>query len=375
MARPAQDAVARGLPLGDFPLDGGGTLAGAVLGYKLQGRLDATGANAILIPCYYTGDASSYDGLIGPGRALDPERFLIVTVDLFGNGRSTSPSHAATPADRARFPAVSIADNVRAQKRLADHLGIRRFALVHGWSMGAIQSWFWAAMYPEMVEAILPVCGAARCWPQNRAFLEGIRAALTADAAWAGGAYTTPPAAGLRAFGRAYFGWAFSPRFLREEMWRAKGHASLEDVLLAWEEDHLAWDAADLLAMLATWADADIGDLAGRAPRSGLAMPSGTNAAPTHTAPAASELPASGSAADWRAVLGGISARAIVMPCDEDRYFTLEENALEVACVAGAELRPIRSPCGHSAGAPGRWPRETAEIEAAVAELTRGGGR
>jgi homoserine O-acetyltransferase len=371
MAHPAHDPVARGLSLGDFPLDGGGSLSDAVLGYKARGRLDATGTNAILIPCYYTGDASSYDGLIGPGRALDPERFLIVAVDLFGNGRSTSPSHAATPADRARFPAVSIADNVRAQRRLADHLGIRRFALIHGWSMGAIQSWFWAAMYPEMVEAILPVCGAARCWPQNRAFLEGIRAALTADAIWAGGAYTIPPAAGLRAFGRAYLGWAFSPRFLREEMWRGKGHTSLEEVLLAWEEDHLAWDAADLLAMLATWAGADIGDLDRPGSRSAAAAPPpGTNAAATDAGAATSEP-----AAAWRAVLGRITARAIVMPCDEDRYFTLEENALEVACVPGAELRPIRSPCGHSAGAPGRWPRETAEIEAAVAELTRGGGR
>lgn len=373
MAHPAHDPVARGFSLGDVSLDGGGTLEAAILGYKAQGRLDATGTNAILIPCYYTGDASSYDGLIAPGRALDPERFLIVTVDLFGNGRSTSPSHAATPAARARFPAVSVADNVRAQKRLADHLGIRRFALVHGWSMGAIQSWFWAAMYPEMVEAILPVCGAARCWPQNRAFLEGIRAALTADGVWAGGAYTTPPVAGLKAFGRAYAGWAFSPRFLRQEMWRAKGHTSLEALLCAWEEDHLGWDAADLLAMLATWAEADIGDLARPAPPD--VPPRGTNGAVVPVEPASGPGPAPGGEPGWRDVLGRITARAIVMPCDEDRYFTLEENALEAACVPGAELRPIRSPYGHSAGAPGRWPRETAVIEAAVAELTRGDGR
>lgn len=306
------------------------------LGYRTWGRLDASGTNAILLPSYYTGTSDSYEAMIGPGRALDPGRFFILAVDLFGNGRSSSPSHAGTPAARAAFPRLSIADNVRAQHRLAVALGVRRFTLIHGWSMGAIQSWFWAAMFPGMVTAILPVCGAARCWPQNRAFLEGVRAALTADPVWASGAYTDPPVAGLRAFGRAYCGWAFSPRFFRESLYCAKGFSDLEALLRDWERDHLTWDAADLIAMLDTWSTADIGDL-GR---------------------------------DWASVLGGIQARVIAMPCDQDRYFTLEENEIELACVPGAELRPLTSPMGHSAGAPGRWPRETAEIERAIRDLT-----
>lgn len=321
--------------LGDFPLDGGGMLADAVLGWRSWGQLSPGGDNAVLLPCYYTGTSDSHAPLIGRGRALDPGRWFIVATDLFGNGRSTSPSHAATPEARAAFPRVSIADNVRAQARLLDSLGVRRLALVHGWSMGAIQSWFWAAMYPDMVAAILPACGAARCWPQNRAFLEGVRAALTADCAWQDGAYRTPPERGLRAFGRAYAGWAFSPRFFREQLYRAQGHDTLEDLLTAWEEDHLGWDAADLVAMLDTWAGADVGSLG----------------------------------AGWQEVLQGIRARAIVMPCDEDRYFTLEENAIEAALPPNAELRAIYSPYGHTAGAPGRWPHETARIEAAIGEL------
>lgn len=319
---------------GDLPLDGGGVLAGARLTYRTWGRRDAAGTNAVLVPSYYTGTSDSHAAMIGPGRALDPDRFFIVAVDMFGNGRATSPG-VAPPAVRAAWPVVSVADNVRAQKALADALGIRRFALVYGWSMGAIQAWYWAAMYPDMVAAILPVCGAARCWPQNRAFLEGVRAALTADPVWAGGAYGAPPVAGLRAFGRAYCGWAFSPRFFREEIWRRKGFTSLEAFLTDWEEDHLTWAAADLIAMLDTWATADIGTLG----------------------------------AGWASVLAGIRARVIAMPCDQDRYFTLEENALEIACVPGAELRPIFSPMGHSAGAPGRWPDETAQVEAAIRDL------
>ncbi|HEY0212095.1 MAG TPA: alpha/beta fold hydrolase [Paenirhodobacter sp.] len=308
----------------------------ARLCYRTWGRLDAQGGNAILLPSYYTGTSDSYAGLIGPGRALDSDRFYIVAVDMFGNGRSTSPSHAPTPAARAGFAGFSIQDNVAAQRQLTAALGIQGFALVHGWSMGAIQCWFWAAMYPDMVRAILPVCGAARCWPQNRAFLEGVRGALMADPVWNGGAYDRPPAAGLRAFGRAYCGWAYSPRFFREELWRAKGFDSLDALLRDWEDDHLTWDAADLIAMLDTWVEADIGTL-------------GTG---------------------WQAVLSGVRARAIVMPCDQDRYFTLEENMLELAHVPQAELRPLISPYGHSAGAPGRWPDETAQIERAIRDLT-----
>lgn len=327
-------------PLGDFALDGGGTLPGAVLAFRIHGTLAPAGDNAVLLPGYYTGTSAGYAPWIGPGRALDPARHFVVATDLFANGRSTSPSHAATPAARAAFPAVSIGDNVRAQHALATALGIRRFALVAGWSMGALQAWHWAAAHPERVAAILPVCGAARCWPGNRAFLEAVRAALTADPAWKGGAYDAPPERGLRAFGRVYAPWAFSARYFRDELWRRQGHGSLDDLLAAWEADHLAHDAADLLALAGTWATADL------AP--GLAP---------------------GPAPDWRAALARVTARAIVMPCDTDRYFTLEENALEAALVPTAELRPLRSPLGHSAGAPGRWPDETAAVEAAIAEL------
>lgn len=324
--------------LGDFPLGSGAVLGDARLGWRSFGRLSPGRDNAVLLPSYYTGTSSSYDAMIGPGRALDPERWFIVTTDMFGNGRSTSPSHAATPAGRAAFPAVTIADNVAAQARLADHLGIDRWALVHGWSMGALQAWEWATSRPGRVAAILPVCGASRCWPQNRAFLEGVRAALTADPAWAGGAYDTPPEAGIRAFGRAYCGWAFSPRFFRDALYCRQGHDSLEALLVDWEEDHLAHDAADLLSVLDSWATADIG----------------------------------GPDGDWQAALARVTARVIAMPCDQDRYFIPEENALEVERVPGAELRPLVSPYGHCAGAPGRWPDETARIEAAIAELLAG---
>ncbi|MET0354461.1 MAG: alpha/beta fold hydrolase, partial [Plantibacter flavus] len=172
------------LDLGRFALESGADLPEARLAYTTQGALNADGDNAVLLPSYYTGTHASYEPWIGPGRALDPARWFIVSVNLFGNGVSTSPSNAAEEVRGAAFPEVSIGDDVRAQRQLADHLGVRRWRLIAGWSMGALQAYEWAVRYPEFVDAFLPVAGAARCSPHNAVFLAGVEAALRADPAF-----------------------------------------------------------------------------------------------------------------------------------------------------------------------------------------------
>ncbi|MDR6954783.1 homoserine O-acetyltransferase [Ancylobacter sp. 3268] len=325
-------------PLGDLRLVSGGVLADARLTYRCWGALNAAADNVVLLPSYYTGTSASHLPMIGVGRAFDPTRYFIVAIDLFGNGNATSPSQLDTPGRRAAFPRIDVVDNVAAQHRLVAALGIRRIRLVYGWSLAAIQAYFWAAMYPDAVDAILPVCGASRCWPQNRVFLEGLRSILAADPAFAGGACESVPEMGLRAFGRSYAGWAFSPAFYRDELYKVAGFATLEDFLAFWEEDHLSWHAADLNATLVTWMTADIATLPGHG-------------------------------GDLAGALGAVRARCIAMPCDEDRYFTLEENRIEAGLLARAELRPIRSPYGHCAGGPGRFPKEMEQIADAVRDL------
>jgi len=327
------------IELGDLPLEQGGVLEGAWLGVATWGRLAPDGGNAILFPTYFTGNHLSNARMIGPGRALDPARWFIIVPNMIGNGASISPSNAGHRQAGARFPRVSIRDNVLAQHRLLTQvLGVERLALATGWSMGAMQAWQWAVEYPALVERLLASCGSARCWPLNQAFLEGVRAALRCDSAFRDGDYAAPPERGLRAFGRAHCGWAYSARFFREGLYRNLGHETLEALLLAWEEDHLLHDANDLLCLVDAWQQAD----PARGPRFG---------------------------GDAAAALGSITARTIVMPCTTDAYFTLEENALEAAMVPGAELRPIDSPYGHCAGAPGRFEAPMARVEEALREL------
>ena len=153
-------------------------------------------------------------------------------------------------------------DNVVAQHRLVtEHFGIETLVLVTGWSMGALQTYHWGALYPDMVPRILPFQGSAKCSRHNFVFLEGAKAALQADAAFAEGWYTSPPNKGLRAFGRVYAGWGLSQTFYRIEAdLTHMGYASLEDFLVGfWEGLFYTRDANDLLAMLWTWQNGDIG--------------------------------------------------------------------------------------------------------------------
>jgi homoserine O-acetyltransferase/O-succinyltransferase len=294
----------------------------------------------VLFPTYYTGRHTDNLRLVAPGRALDPDRYFVVVPNLFGNGLSSSPSRHAAPEQRgAHFPSVSILDNVRAHWRLLqERFGVERIALALGWSVGALQAYQHAASYPARVERLLAIGGAARTSPHNWVFLEGVKAALLADPDFAGGHYSSPPRRGLAAFGRVYAGWAYSQAFFRESLYRELGHASPAALLAAWADEHEAWDANDLLAMLHTWQRADISD-----------------------------NPAYGG--DFARALAAIEARAIVMPVSTDLYFPPDDSRREAARMRRAELRVIESLGGHAAAGPDRDPAATAAIEVAIRQL------
>ena len=334
-------------PLGRVELQSGQCLNDAWLTYATWGKLNAAGDNCVLFPTYYTGTHESNARIIGPQHALDPRTWFIVVPNLIGNSLSISPSNSRAQFAGGCFPRVTVHDNVQCQKSLLDFLGVTSIRLALGWSMGALQSWHWAVCYPHRVRNLLSVCGASRCWPYNRVFLRSVRAALEADGAYSGGSYQAPPVAGLKAFARAYMPWAYSAEFFRTQRYREIGFESIDALTVDWENDHLAWDANDLMTKLWTWEHADVGDLA-----------------VNDVQPSVNEIePRLGAA------LGRVTARAIVMPCDQDQYFTLEENRIEAALTPRAELRPILSSAGHCAGAPGRFARESRVVDAAIRDL------
>ncbi|HET6927104.1 MAG TPA: alpha/beta fold hydrolase, partial [Hyphomicrobiaceae bacterium] len=227
--------------LGALTLQCGLTLPGAHLAYKTYGTLAPDKSNVILYPTSFGAHHTDIEWLIGRQRVLDPERYFIVIPNQFGNGLSTSPSNLEEPFGRGRNPLFTHWDNVHAQERLLrEKFGVTRLALVYGWSMGGQQALHWGALFPDRVDRICAVCTSARTSVHNKVFLEGIRATLTADAAWRDGRFVERPLRGLRAFGRVYAGWAMSQAFYREKLWEGAGFASLEDYLVrAWEGNFL----------------------------------------------------------------------------------------------------------------------------------------
>jgi homoserine O-acetyltransferase len=325
--------------LGDFQLQSGTVVPGLQLAYKTYGKLNASADNVVVLPTFYTGSHMRNEGFFGPGRAIDPARHFVVSVNMFGNGISSSPSNTPPPFDAANFPNITLYDNIRAQYRLlTEALSVKQIALVTGWSMAGCQSFQWGAQYPDFVKAILPFCASAKTSEHNIVFLEGVKAALQADAIFAEGHYSEPPVKGLKAFGRVYAGWAFSQTFYREQMYRQLGFESAEELLQDWEQDHLDWDANDLLCKLWTWQQGDIS----------------ANDRYWH---------------DFKAALNAITADTIVIVCDNDLYFRPEDNQLEIEHIIGGELRVYQSPWGHCVASPGNDPEFERYLDQAITEL------
>jgi homoserine O-acetyltransferase len=327
--------------LGDVTLQSGRILPDARLGYKTYGTLSAGRDNVIVLPTFYTGTHERNEGYLKTVPALDPAHYFIVSVNLFGNGVSSSPSNTPPPWDGPRFPHITLFDNVACQHRLlTERFAVERIALVAGWSLAGCQSYQWAAQYPDLVAAIMPFCASARTSPHNIVFLEGVKAALQADCTFNGGDYESAPEAGLKAFARVYAGWAFSQTFYRQRLHRELGFETFEDLLVAWEDDHLHWDANDLLAKLWTWQQ---GDISANDQYRG----------------------------NFESALAAIRARAILIPCTTDLYFPPQDNAFEARHMPNAQLRPYASAWGHCVATPGRDRAFMAFLNECATELLR----
>ena len=329
--------------LGDFELQSGTVLKDAFVGYETHGELNADKSNVIVYPTWYSGTHESNRGAIGEGRALDPNKYFIIVPDQFCDGFSSSPSNMPPPHDRYRFPLVTPYDNVIASHRLVtEYFGIERIKLVVAFSMSAQQAFHWAALYPEMVERIAPICGSAKTSPHDWLHLEGMKLALQAADAWAGGDYDSPPEKGFRAFFTVGAAWFASQNFYRRGLHLTLGGNEFKDIQEFLDNMLVAFSAMDVndyLCMLLTWQSADV-----------------------------SNHPEFNG--DLQKALSSIICPAIVMPCETDLYFPPEDSELAVSMMPNAELRIIPGDSGHLAGMPGlASPDDDKFIDNALFEL------
>jgi homoserine O-acetyltransferase len=308
--------------ISEFHTEGGVTLPKARVVYGTYGKLNAEGSNAVLLPSHYMANLRGYEWLIGPGKALDPGRLFLVTSELFGNGSSSSPSNTPEPYHGPRFPVMTIRDNVEAVHRLlTEELKIRHLRAVIGFSMGAQQAFQWAVSYPDFADRIVATSGTAKTYPHGVVRLEGQIAALTADAAFEGGDYKTPPLKGLAAFGMVWAAWLYSQEWWRKELWRAGSPAgtTFEQVSTRFRTRFNA-DANDYILQARTWEKHDVG-----------------------TTP--------GFGGDVEKALRSIKVPLLYMPSETDLYFPIGDARYEAPFIPKGTLLPIPSLWGHTAGA------------------------
>ncbi|MDQ7979372.1 alpha/beta fold hydrolase [Paraburkholderia sp. SARCC-3016] len=185
---------------GDLPLESGQSIDDFSISYETYGTLNADKSNAILMVTAISGTHHRLDYLIGPGKALDTNRYFIITTDAIGNGLTTSPSNSVKQPGMA-FPRFAIRDMVESQYRLVTgKFGITHLFAVIGASMGGMQTLQWGVSHPDMMDALVPIVPLGRTPPWTKTVLELTRQEITSDPAWDDGHYRqgTEPEQGMR---------------------------------------------------------------------------------------------------------------------------------------------------------------------------------
>ncbi|MGB5267591.1 MAG: alpha/beta fold hydrolase, partial [Polyangiales bacterium] len=163
----------------------GGVLPSVEVAYETYGTLNADGSNAVLICHAITGDSHLarhdeeddpgwWEGLVGPGKAVDTDRLFVICSNVLGGCRGTTGPGTINPVTGipfgSDFPLVTVEDMVDVQKRLIDLLGIKRLRAVIGGSLGGHQTPCWATRYPDCVQTAIPIAASARVTAQAIAF-------------------------------------------------------------------------------------------------------------------------------------------------------------------------------------------------------------
>ncbi len=184
--------------MGDLKLESGQVIKDFAISYVTQGTLNEKKSNAILMVTAIGGNHHRMDFLIGPGKALDTNKYFIVATDAIGNGLTTSPSNSQAQP-RMQFPRFTIRDMVQSQYRLlTEHLGIKHLVAVTGPSMGGMQTLQWGVSYPEFVDSLAALVPLAKTPAWTVLMLEMSRKALMVDPAWNNGNYKSLSDGNLR---------------------------------------------------------------------------------------------------------------------------------------------------------------------------------
>jgi homoserine O-acetyltransferase/O-succinyltransferase len=341
---------------GPLRLEAGGILRDVQLAYETWGTLNSDASNAVLVEHALTGDshvagpsgpghptAGWWDGLVGPGLALDTDELFVVAANVLGGCQGTTGPSSPDPRGRpwgSRFPRVTVRDQVAAEVLLADALGIERWAAVLGGSMGGMRALEWAVTCPDRVAALLVLAAPAAASAEQIALASPQLHAIRADPGWRGGDYYeaapgTGPHLGLGIARRiAHVSYRSEPELARRFGRRPQGDGRFAvESYLDHHADKLVrrFDANSYLLLTESMNTHDVGRDRGGVP----------------------------------AALSRVRARGLVAGVDSDRLYPLYQCRELAAGIPGAgEPAVISSPYGHDS-----FLIETAQIASLVKSL------
>jgi homoserine O-acetyltransferase/O-succinyltransferase len=329
-----------------FQFESGVVFAPVDVAYETYGTLNASRTNAVLICHALTGNAHAagvsadgqrgwWDAIVGRGKPFDPETHYIICSNFLGSCYGTTGPASINPRTgkpyRTAFPQMSVRDMVKVQRELLNHLGVRRLAVVIGGSLGGMQVLEWALMYPEIVDAIIPIGTAARHSAWCIGLNEVARLAILNDPGWNEGNYTDQPERGL-ALARmiAMISYrsqpSFEQRFGRGRQGKAVGRGSFAPLspALFEIESYLRYQGEKLV------------DRFDAATYIGITRAMDHHDVTKHR----------GSLSE---VLGRIRARTLCVGVTSDVLYPVEEQKEIANLIPGARYGEIESPHGHDA--------------------------
>jgi len=306
--------------LGDFKLESGDVLKDFKVSYVTHGKLNKTKSNVILVMQFFAGDHHGYDFLIGPGKALDTDKYFIIATDFIGNSVirqdvTTGPTNSGL---KMEFPFYTVRDSVNVEyKLLKEYLGVDHVLAVMGASIGAMKAYQFAVSYPTYMTAAIAIAGGAATNAKTRWVLNNMMDIIALDSAWNGGKYELNPATGLLvAFGE-FHAYLYTDRFFSQNVRTTEQRRAFRKF---WHDVdvQVPEDARDIYYQLRMWAAYNLGD-------------------------------SPGFGGDAQAALKTIKARVLVISMKEDLLFSTDEIALVKNSIPGAVHVEIESIYGHLA--------------------------
>jgi homoserine O-acetyltransferase/O-succinyltransferase len=304
--------------LGSFRFESGETIDDLKVSYVTYGKLNAARDNAVLSLQHFTGDHHDNEFLIGPEKALDPEKYFIIATDFLANSKlrqdvTTGPTNSGL---KMQFPRITARDWVNADYKLVkEYLGIDHVVAATGASIGGINAFQLAVSHPDFAAAVIPIAASAQINSQARMVLRHVRDVITLDPSWYGGMYDVNPATGLAVALMEMVPWLWSSQWFMNALTTSE---KLRNYQASMQGIWRGLDARDIYYQLAGWSEFNVGDTPGFN-------------------------------GDAKAALAAIKAKALLIGIKDDQLFRREELQYAKNAIRDAAYLEVSSSVGHAA--------------------------